>query len=177
MRNQAIQVGEVRPLDSEVATADVVNSLIVNHETAVGMLKCGVGSEDRVVRLNNGSCNFLRRVNAEFQLALLAVVDRETFHQECSKTRTSTTTKGVENKETLEARAVVGYASYFVENLVDQLLADSVVTSGVVVGCILLSSDHLLRVEETAVSTGADFIDNIRLEITVDCARNIFAVS
>ena len=44
--NQAIQILVVWPLNAEVATADVVNGLIIDHERAVGVLKRGVGSQD-----------------------------------------------------------------------------------------------------------------------------------
>jgi len=83
----------------------------------------------------------------------------------------------VEDKETLETRTVVGNVADLVEDLVDELLADSVVATGVVVGCILLASDHLLRVEEGAVGASADLIDDVRLEIAVDGARHVLAVA
>jgi len=83
----------------------------------------------------------------------------------------------VEDEETLETRAVVGNTANLVEHLVDQLLANSVVTTSVVVGRVLLSSNHLLRVEETAVCTSADLIDDIGLEIAVDGTGNVFAVA
>lgn len=83
----------------------------------------------------------------------------------------------MEDEETLETRAVVGNTANLVEHLVDQLLANSVVTTSVVVGRVLLSSNHLLRVEETAVCTSADLIDDIGLEIAVDGTGNVFAVA
>ncbi len=63
------------------------------------------------------------------------------------------------------------------KNLVNELLSDGVVTTGVVVGGILLSSDHQLGVEQTAVGAGADLIDDVGLEIAVDGARDIFALT
>ena len=48
--------------------------------------------------------------------------------------------------------------SDFIQNLVNDSLADGVVTSGVVVGSILLASDQLLGVEELAVWTSANLI-------------------
>ena len=50
-------------------------------------------------------------------------------------------------------------------------------TSCIVVGRILLASDHLLGVEEGAIGTGADLIHNIGLEIAVDGTRDIFAIA
>lgn len=40
-----------------------------------------------------------------------------------------------------------------VENQVNDLLADSVVTTSVVVGCVFLPGDQLLRVEQLAVGS------------------------
>ena len=45
-----------------------------------------------------------------------------------------------------------------IEHKVNDLLADGVVSTGVVVGSILLSSDQLLRVEQLAVSARAHLI-------------------
>ena len=83
----------------------------------------------------------------------------------------------MEDKETLKTRAVVGNLTNLVQNLINQLLSDRVVTTSIVVGCILLSRDHLLRVEQSSVGTGADFIDDIGLEIAVDGSGNIFALT
>ena len=50
-----------------------------------------------------------------------------------------------------------------VQNQVDDLLADGVVTAGVVVGRVFLASDQLLRVEQLAVGTRADLICNWKI--------------
>ena len=141
------------------------------------MLEGGVGGEDRVVGLNDRGGSLGSRVDAELELGLLAIVDREALHEESTETGTGTTTERVENEETLETAAVVGNAANLVEDLVDKLLADGVVTTSVVVGSILLAADHVLGVEETAVGAGADLVDDIRLEIGVDGARNVFPVA
>jgi hypothetical protein len=83
----------------------------------------------------------------------------------------------MEDEETLEARAIVGDVSNLVQDLVNQLLAYSIVTTGVVVRGILLASDHHLGMEQAAVSTSTDFIDDVGLEIAVDGTRNIFALA
>ena len=64
-----------------------------------------------------------------------------------------------------------------VQNLIDQLLSNSVMATGVVVRGILLASDHLLRVEQAAVCTGTDLIDDIGFEIAVDGSWDIFALT
>ena len=177
LSDQTVQVLVVGTLNAEVAAADVVDGLVVNHEGAVGVLKGSVGSKDGVVGLDNGGGDLRSRVDAELELALLAVVDGETLHEEGTETGTGTTTEGVEDEDALETRAVVGDVADLVEDLVNELLADGVVATGVVVRGILLAGDHLLRVEEGAVGAGADLIDDVGLEIAVDGARHVLAVA
>lgn len=141
------------------------------------MLQGGVGGEDRVVRLDDGGGGLWGGVDAELELALLAVVDGEALHQQGTETRTGTTTEGVEDEEALEAGAAVGDAADLVEDAVDKFLADSVVATSVVVGGILLARDHVLGVEQTPVGTGSNLIDNIGLKIAVDGSRDVFSLA
>ena len=55
LSDETIEVGVRGTLDVQVPSADVVDSLVVDHEGTVGMLKSGVGGQDRVVRLNDCS--------------------------------------------------------------------------------------------------------------------------
>lgn len=72
--NQSVQVLVIGSLNAQVATTDVIDSLVVDHETAVGVLESGVSGQDGVVGLNNGGSDLRSRVDAKFQLALLAIV-------------------------------------------------------------------------------------------------------
>lgn len=175
--DQAVEVLIVGALETEIAAANVVNGLIVDHEGAVRVLKGGVGSEDRVVGLDNGSGRLRSGVDTELQFALLAVVNRQPLHQQGTEARSGTTTEGVEDQETLETSTAVRNTSNLVQNLIDKLLAYRIMATGVVVGSILFASNHLLGVEETSVGTGADLIDNIGLEITVNGTRDVLALT
>ena len=177
LSNQTVQVLIVRALDAETLAADVVDGLVVDHEAAVGVFEGGVGCQDGVVRLNHRSRNGRRRVDAEFQLALLAVVHREALHQKGAETRARATAEGVEDEEALEASAAVGNAADLVENRINELFAHSVMASSIVVGGILLARDHLLRVKKTAVGARANFIDDVRLKVAVDGAGHILAIA
>jgi hypothetical protein len=177
LSNETVQVLVVRSLKTKVAAADIVDSLVVNHEGTIRVFKGGVSGEDRVVWLDYRGSSLRSWVNTELQFALLAVVNGQTLHQKSTETRSSSTTERVEDKETLKTRAVVCNAANLVQNLVNELLSDSVVTTSIVVGGILLSSNHQLRVEQTAVGTGADFVNDVWLEIAVDGTRNIFALT
>ena len=62
----------------------------------------------------------------------------------------------MEHQKTLEASALVSHPSDLVHSDLNLLLANGVVTSGIVVGSILLACDQLLRVEQLPVGSSSD---------------------
>lgn len=64
-------------------------------------------SQDRVVWLHNGCGNLGSWVHRKLELALLAVVNRKALHKKSTEAGSCTTPEGVEDKETLESRAIV----------------------------------------------------------------------
>jgi hypothetical protein len=177
LSDEAVQVLVVGALNAEVPAADVVDGLVVDHEGAVRMLEGGVGGEDGVVGLDNGGGDLRGRVDTELELALLAVVDGQTLHQQGTETGTGSSAEGVEDEEALQTRAVVGNAADLIQDLVDELLSDGVVATGVVVGRILLAGDHVLGVEQGAVGAGADLVDDVGLQVGVDGAGDVLALT
>ena len=107
LAHEAVKIRVGRALNVEVSTADVIDGLIVYHEGTIRVLQGGVGGEDGVVGLNHSCGNLGGWVNGELQLGLLAIVDREAFHQQGGEPRTSSPTKAVENQEALKTRALV----------------------------------------------------------------------
>ena len=79
LSHQSVEVGVGGTLDVEVAAADVVDGLVVDHEGTVGVLEGGVGGEDGVVRLDYGGGDLRGGVNGELQLALLTVVHTQSL--------------------------------------------------------------------------------------------------
>jgi hypothetical protein len=177
LSDEAVQVLVVGALNAEVPAADVVDGLVVDHEGAVRMLEGGVGGEDGVVGLDNGGGDLRGRVDTELELALLAVVDGQTLHQQGTETGTGSSAEGVEDEEALQTRAVVGNAADLIQDLVDELLSDGVVATGVVIGRILLAGDHVLGVEQGAVGAGADLVDDVGLQVGVDGAGDVLALT
>ena len=57
LRNHTIEVSVRRTLNIQISTADVINRLVVNHESTVRVLQSSVGSQNRVVWFNNSSGN------------------------------------------------------------------------------------------------------------------------
>ena len=105
--NQAVEVLEVRARNVEVATADVVDGLVVNKESTIRVLDGGVSRQNGVVRLNDGSRDTGSRVDGELELTLLAVFGRKAFEKECAESRAGASAKRMEDQETLEGVTVV----------------------------------------------------------------------
>merc|ERR1719322_2266055 len=130
LADQPVEVGVGWPLNVQVTSADVVDGLVVNHEGAVGVLQGGVGGQDGVVRLDHSSGNLGSRVDGELELALLSVVHGQSLHEQGRKTRSSAASEGMEEKESLKSSTGVSELPNPVENQVDNLLSDGVVSSG-----------------------------------------------
>mmetsp|Transcript_17239 Transcript_17239/g.29036 ORF Transcript_17239/g.29036 Transcript_17239/m.29036 type:complete len:244 (+) Transcript_17239:669-1400(+) len=173
--DEAVQVGVRGTLNVEGATANIIHGLIVEHDRHVGVLQERVGREHRVVGLHHSGGDLRRGVNSEAELGLFAIVDRKALQQKRAQARSSTTTNGVEYKESLETGAVVGQLANTVEAQVNNLFPDGVVAAGEVVGGVFLSRDQLLGVEQLAVGTSADLINDGGLEINKHGARNVLA--
>merc|ERR1712166_845350 len=168
-------VGVGWALNVEATTADVVDGLVVQHDGHISVLEERVGGEYGVVWLNN-CCGHLRgRVDAESELGLLAVVNRQTLEKQRPETRDGTATNSVEDHEPLETGALVGELTQAVESQVNNLLADGVVTASEVVGRVLLAGDQLLWVVQLPVGAGPDLVNHGWLKIEVDGTRNVLA--
>lgn len=105
--DQPVEVLVAGPGNIEVATADVVDSLIIDEEGTVRVLNCAVGRQHSVVGLNDSGRDTRGWVDGELQLALLAVLSCQALQEQSTETRTSTTAERVEDQETLKAAAVV----------------------------------------------------------------------
>jgi len=165
LADQTVQVGVRGALNVQVAAANVVDSLVVDHECAVRVLQGGVRGQDRVVGLDHGSGHLGGWVDGELQLGLLAVVHGEALHQQRGEARAGTSTEGVEDEEALQTGALIGQLADPVQDQIDDLLADGVVTTGVVVRRILLAGDQLLGVEQLTVGSGTDLVHHGGLQI------------
>jgi len=173
--NQSVEVSISGLLNVQRSLADVVDGLIVQQEGNISVLQEGVGGQHRVVWLNNRGGHLRRGIDAEIQLRLLSVVDGQSLQEEGSKSRSSSSSNRVEDEESLESSALVSELSDSVQGQVNELLSNSVVSSGVVVSSILLSSQKLVWVEQFSVFSTSDFVDDRWLEIDEDCSWNVFA--
>jgi len=83
----------------------------------------------------------------------------------------------VEDKESLKSCAVVGKFSDSVEAKINDFLSNGVMTSGEVVGGILLSRDELFGVEELSVSSGSDLINDGGFQVEEDGSGDVLSSS
>ena len=158
LADQTVEVGVGWTLDVQVATADVVDGFIVDHEGTVRVLESGVGGQDGVVGLNYSSGHLGSWVDGKLELRLLAIVDGKTLHEKRGKTRAGTTTEGMEDEESLETCALVGQLTDPVEHKINDLLPDGVVATSIVVGSVFLAGDQLFWVEQLTVCPSAHLI-------------------
>ena len=73
--DQSVEVGVGGALDVQVASAHIVQSLVIKAEGAVGVLQQGVGGQHVVVRLHDSGGHLRGRGHSEGQLGLSAVVN------------------------------------------------------------------------------------------------------
>merc|ERR1719347_980603 len=141
------------------------------------MLKCGVSAESRVIRLNYSSGNLGSRIDAEFQFSLLSIVYRKSLHKQRSKSRSSSSSKRMEDQESLKTSTLIRKSSNSVKNKINYFFTDSIVTSSIVVSSILLSSNQLFRMKQLSVSSSSYLIYNCGFKVDKHSSGNMFSSS
>ena len=137
--NESVQVGVGWSLDIEVSSADIIDSFIIKDNGNIGVLQEGVGGEHGVVWLNNGSGDLWGWVDGETELGFLTVINGKSLEEERSKSGTSSSTDGVEDKETLETSALIGELSNSVKAEINDFFTNSIMSSGKIICSIFFS--------------------------------------
>ena len=83
----------------------------------------------------------------------------------------------MEDEESLESSALVGQFPDPVQTEINNLFANGVVTTSVVVGSILLSGDELFGVEELSVGSTPYFINDCGFQVEEDSTGNVLSRS
>mmetsp|Transcript_35187 Transcript_35187/g.53993 ORF Transcript_35187/g.53993 Transcript_35187/m.53993 type:complete len:303 (-) Transcript_35187:18-926(-) len=177
LRNKAVKVGVGWTFNVQVLLAHIIKRFVIKAESTVSVFKKGMGREHGVVWFYNSSGNLWRRRDGEGELGLASVVNGETFKQKGSKTRSSSSSSCVENKESLKASAVVSELANTVEDNVHNFLSNGVMTTGVVIGSILLSVDDLFWVVKLAVLSSTNFVTNSWFQINKNSTWNVSSPS
>ena len=126
-------------LNVQVASADVVQGLVIVHDRDICVFQQGVHTKHCVVWLHN-RCGHLRaRPHSEGDLGLLPIVYREAFKHQAAQARARASSYGIEDHEPLKPSTVVSKLSDAIQHKVDNLFANGIVTAGKVVCCVFLS--------------------------------------
>lgn len=123
----------IRTRNVQIPPTDVIDSLIVDKESAVCVFNGAVCRQNRVVWFYNGSAHPGSRVHGEFELGLFGKVRRETLKKKRAEPRASAATEGVEDHETLKTGAAVGHAADTVNHVFQQFFPNGVVPSSIYV--------------------------------------------
>merc|ERR1712168_696460 len=83
----------------------------------------------------------------------------------------------MEEKKSLKTNTLISKLPDSVQNQINNLLADGVVTPGVVVGGILLSVDQLFGMVELTVGSNSGLVNDSRLQVNKDSSWNMLATS
>ena len=81
----------------------------------------------------------------------------------------------MKNREALKTCALLSQFLNLLQDEITDLLANGVVTSGIVIGSILFACDELLRVEELAVGASANLINEWGFQVYKHCPGHMFA--
>jgi hypothetical protein len=173
--NQSIQVGVRGSVDAQIVSADIVDGFVIQHEGNIGMFQEGMSRQDGVVRFHNGSRDLRGRIDTEVQLGLLSIIDGETFQKQRTKSRSSSSSNGMEDEESLKSSTVIGQLADMFQSNVDQFLSNGIMTTSVVVGGIFLASDQFLGMKERSIGTGSHFIDHSWFQVNHDGTRNVLS--
>ena len=83
----------------------------------------------------------------------------------------------MEDEESLQSCALVGQLAESIQHDVNELFPDSVMSTGIVVGGIFLTSDELFGMEQLAVRSCADLVNYSWFQVHENCSGDVFASS
>jgi len=152
----------------EGSEADIVEGLVIDDLDLIGVLDELMHGEGGVVWLNNGVGHLWRGEDGEGLHDSVRIFLSDLGDQEGTHTRTSTTTEGVGDLETLETIATFGLLSDNVEDGVNEFGTFGVVTLGPVVTGTSLTEDEVVRSEELTERSSSDGVHRSWFEIHED---------
>ena len=105
--DKSVQIGVGGSFNIQLSSADIINGLIVQHDSNISVFQKGVSGQNGVVRFNNGSGNLRRGIHSVAELGFFTIINGKSLKEEGTETRSGTTTNRVEDQESLESSAVI----------------------------------------------------------------------
>ena len=153
--------------------ADIIEGLVIDDHALISILNELMDWEGGVVGLNDCVRDLGRGDNWEGLHDSIGVLFSDLGDQEGSHTRSSTTSEGVGDLETLEAITTFSFLSDDVEYWVNELSTFSVVTLSPIVTSSSLTKDEVVGSEELAEGTSTDRVHGSWLKIHEDGSGDI----
>ena len=177
LSNESVKIRVRGSLDIQGTSADIVDGLVIEHNGNIGVLEKSMRGKHAIVGLYNGGGNLRTRVDAESKLGLLSVVNGKSLGKKSSKTRSRTSSNGVEDEESLKTGTLIGELSHTVEHEINDLLTDGVMSTSVVIRGILLSGDELLGMVQLSVGSRTNLVNDGGLEIDENTSGDVLSCS
>jgi hypothetical protein len=152
----------------ESSEADIVEGFVINNLDLISVLDELMDGEGGVIWLDNGVGDLWRWENGESLHNSVGIFFSDLGDEEGTHTRTSTTTEGVGDLETLETIATFGLLSDNVEDGVNKFGTFGVMTLGPVVTGTGLTEDEVVGSEELTEWSSSDRVHRSWLEIHED---------
>jgi len=152
---------------------DIVKSFVIDDHTFVGVFNELMNGEGGVVGFNDGIRNFGGGNDGEGFHDSIGVFFSDFGDQKSSHTRSSTTSEGVGDLESLKTITSFSFFSDDIENGVDEFSTFGVVTFGPIVTSSGLSENEVIRSEELTERSGSNGIHSTGFKIHKDSSGNI----
>jgi hypothetical protein len=157
--------------------ANVVQGLVIKSEALVGILHKLMDRKSGIVWFHDGIRHLRGRNNGVGRHDSVGVFLTDLGDQQGTHTRSSTTTHGVGQLETLKTVRGFSFLTDNIKHRVDQLSTLSVMSLGPVVTSSGLTKDKVVRSEELPKRTSTDRVHGTRLKIHKHSTRNVTSTS
>jgi hypothetical protein len=107
LSNKSVQVSVSGSFDVQLSSADIVDSFVIKHDSDISVFKKGVGGKNGVVWFNNSGGDLGGRIDGESDFGFFTVVNGKSFKKKRSESRSSSSSDGIEDHESLESGTVI----------------------------------------------------------------------
>mmetsp|Transcript_6982 Transcript_6982/g.11591 ORF Transcript_6982/g.11591 Transcript_6982/m.11591 type:complete len:399 (-) Transcript_6982:117-1313(-) len=173
IRNEVVQVTVTWVSQLESTEADIVKGFVIKSKALVSVLNQLVDGESSVVRLNNSVRDLWGGNDTISAHDTIRVLLADLRNEKGSHTRTSSSSHGVRDLETLKHITRFGLLSDNIHDGINELSSLSVVTLGPVISSSRLSENKVIRAEELSERSRTDGIHGTRLKIGQNSTWNV----
>jgi hypothetical protein len=144
---------------------DIIKSFIINNLDFISIFNELMNRKSSIIRFNNSIRYFWGWENGESFHNSVRIFFSDFGDKESSHTRTSTTTEGVGDLETLEAIATFSFLSNNIEYRINKFSTFSIMSLSPIVTSTSLSENKVVRSEELTERSSSNRVHGSRFEI------------